>query len=731
MDVWEPLVDGPVYDDVGVDGCSDEFEDGFGGCLDVATNAVGSDLNQDNWHPVNNPDGTEANGLPNTGEPDVDQNDLEEKMRETQSFTVVDVSDPLNETTVMDNQTALNGEDFNAISNGFQVFVYNDTLKIDEQALTWTNGNSIWEADIEVYESSSIHGVASPNDFRLEFYDHVVDTAVVATLDGLFKTGKPLVVKVYDTIAEEYMDMLQIGVRDSTLEVGSQILPILYQREDKVGDWIPTWRFQFHSPMEVVQEIFELEDGVIAGTAYKGMHIYSEENDTWQSYTMSSTGGGLISNNVSDVKYYDGMFWIATGYGPVFFDGSSWYHNVRLETIFDEWAPDDEKELEDEEKSKKYEGCSAIARDPDGLVWLGSKRNGLVRVNTNGTYDTSMDDSLEFYVTPDSIIEVFDFDDGDLNDLFVDDDRTVWAATNSGIAAYNYQDSTWKTYIKDNVNGLENKKITCIIQLPEEFGNTLVFGTEKGIAFKVGEMFTVYTNTDDYLPHNKVYSLYYRNANELYIGTQDGYAVFDISQANSDFTAGITSELFEASWGNETIYQDSRIRAIEFVGDIGYFGTEQGVEQRLSANEWNTFGPQPGDVFDMSTDKPFSSFDTYQFTTYGGQESASKVADDLSEVAVVPNPYVGAAVWEKKPYLQSGRGERKIYFINLPRDCTIRIYTLAGELVKILEHHDTVYNGQEPWDLLNADNLEIAYGIYVYHIEAENAETVGKFAVIK
>ena len=73
----------------------------------------------------------------------------------------------------------------------------------------------------------------------------------------------------------------------------------------------------------------------------------------------------------------------------------------------------------------------------------------------------------------------------------------------------------------------------------------------------------------------------------------------------------------------------------------------------------------------------------------------------------------------------------QIYFINLPAECTIRIYTVAGELVRKIEHSETVFNGAEAWDLLNLDNLEVAFGVYIYHIETDNAETVGKFAVIK
>ena len=136
-------------------------------------------------------------------------------------------------------------------------------------------------------------------------------------------------------------------------------------------------------------------------------------------------------------------------------------------------------------------------------------------------------------------------------------------------------------------------------------------------------------------------------------------------------------------------------------------------------------------MLEIFTRKEFSSLDNHIYETSSGKEDAAKVINNLEAVSVVPNPYVATAIWEQKPYLQSGRGERKIFFINLPMECTIRIYTMAGELVRKLEHNESVFNGAESWDLLNLDNLEIAYGVYIYHIETDNAETIGKFAVIK
>ena len=92
-----------------------------------------------------------------------------------------------------------------------------------------------------------------------------------------------------------------------------------------------------------------------------------------------------------------------------------------------------------------------------------------------------------------------------------------------------------------------------------------------------------------------------------------------------------------------------------------------------------------------------------------------------------------AVSWEPKHIYQSGRGPRKIDFINLPSKCTIKIFTLAGYLVDTIEHNDLNERGAESWDLLSKDGLEIAYGVYLYHVDAYElgVETTGKFAVVK
>lgn len=100
----------------------------------------------------------------------------------------------------------------------------------------------------------------------------------------------------------------------------------------------------------------------------------------------------------------------------------------------------------------------------------------------------------------------------------------------------------------------------------------------------------------------------------------------------------------------------------------------------------------------------------------------------MDDIRVVPNPYKGSADWEE--WTGSGVRLGKIYFMNLPSQCTVRIYTIAGDLVRTLEHNDVTF-GAMPWDLTGEAGVQVASGIYVYHVDAPDyGEKIGKFAIL-
>ena len=107
---------------------------------------------------------------------------------------------------------------------------------------------------------------------------------------------------------------------------------------------------------------------------------------------------------------------------------------------------------------------------------------------------------------------------------------------------------------------------------------------------------------------------------------------------------------------------------------------------------------------------------------------------DLNKIRVVPNPYIVADVWDKSPQ------EKRIAFTNLPNRCSVRIYTLGGNLVQVLAHEGTVgeyahfwKGGTEFWNLKNRYNMLVASGWYIWHVkDLQTGKTeIGKFAIIQ
>ncbi len=122
-------------------------------------------------------------------------------------------------------------------------------------------------------------------------------------------------------------------------------------------------------------------------------------------------------------------------------------------------------------------------------------------------------------------------------------------------------------------------------------------------------------------------------------------------------------------------------------------------------------------------------------------------SDENVQVGVYPNPYYGTAFWD-------GNSERlrKIYFYNLPEECEITIYTLAGDVVKRIYHNkesngsdlrwfetfskdgnQVMTGGEHAWDLVTDNDQAIATGLYLFSVKDVKTGNIklGKFLIIK
>lgn len=121
------------------------------------------------------------------------------------------------------------------------------------------------------------------------------------------------------------------------------------------------------------------------------------------------------------------------------------------------------------------------------------------------------------------------------------------------------------------------------------------------------------------------------------------------------------------------------------------------------------------------------------------------------EIGVYPNPYRANALWDGGQERQ-----RKIYFYNLPANCEVRIYTLAGDVVGSFTHNAAAYQGQDAqwyerfgsfsgsvttvfpqgehaWDLVTEADQALATGLYLFSVRDNDGGKIytGKFVVIK
>lgn len=129
--------------------------------------------------------------------------------------------------------------------------------------------------------------------------------------------------------------------------------------------------------------------------------------------------------------------------------------------------------------------------------------------------------------------------------------------------------------------------------------------------------------------------------------------------------------------------------------------------------------PETGQIFRINTTKPNGPVDVFTFGTAGFDAVAAAGAADaaVDQLNVFPNPYFGQNRAEINPV------NRFVTFTHLPTDqpVVIRIFTLAGELVKVIDDVDratqgTVGTQTAQWDLRNDAGIAVASGIYLAHV---------------
>jgi len=130
--------------------------------------------------------------------------------------------------------------------------------------------------------------------------------------------------------------------------------------------------------------------------------------------------------------------------------------------------------------------------------------------------------------------------------------------------------------------------------------------------------------------------------------------------------------------------------------------------------------------------------DSTQYVREFAQNSNTVARERGLDVIVYPNPYridgnyrQYYEGWEDPD--ETVERTRALHFTNIPAKCTIRIFTIDGDLVTTIEHNypeDSPGSMHETWDLISRNEMAITSGIYYYSVESEFGSQLGKFVII-
>jgi hypothetical protein len=281
--------------------------------------------------------------------------------------------------------------------------------------------------------------------------------------------------------------------------------------------------------------------------------------------------------------------------------------------------------------------------------------------------------------------------------------------------AYNFANSGWI-----NSNGIMRITPSVVEGVKMPWKYNIVFTDDDSAYVGVSRSGTVRDENGSSIGSDKITepAINFYVQNTSFIDTSTGqYGIMDV--VVHDVNSNDTFDLFE-----DRIFvgapTGSRWRATAFIIDF-QLATESSY-------------PAPGSVYQVDWKRPFHESDTIRFSiTADDNLDKSAIASDMDNIKVVPNPYVMTNMMESavaNPFLNQ---RRRLMFTHVPSDCIIKIFTVSGVMVDEILVSNEPENGIIHWDMLTRENLEIAAGMYIYHIEAHETgdQKIGKFAVIK
>ncbi|NQV38525.1 MAG: hypothetical protein HQ509_11045 [Candidatus Marinimicrobia bacterium] len=334
-----------------------------------------------------------------------------------------------------------------------------------------------------------------------------------------------------------------------------------------------------------------------------------------------------------------------------------------------------------EENPNSFIGNNLVYRDSSDYWSL----------NTISGFDSDVFDGIQLVVNPDVETAEFDYTNSD------------WLVGGTGTVMHVHPSDEESTYLPWDYD---------IVFTGEDSAYVGVITNKSGVRYGNGE------------PINRNYLL-----------TQQAFDFYVVNKSFTDSTGAYDLMDMIVLDVNDNDVFDKYIDQILVGAPKGTGSRWQATLMVIDFNNGNdaTY-PLPNDIYRVTFKRPFWKSDIFEFEiTSADSINRDQLDNDMDKIMVVPNPYVMTNMMEPavaNPFLNQ---RRRLLFTNIPAECEIKIFTVSGVLVDDIHVANEPEKGIVHWDMLTREGLEIAAGMYIYHIKSNvtGNEKVGKFAVIK
>ena len=435
------------------------------------------------------------------------------------------------------------------------------------------------------------------------------------------------------------------------------------------------------------------EEGTFwVGTAGKGVSALAQDSLVWQNHTID----GPPANRFLDMEIDDeGNLWCAhDGYGASLFDGALW---TSLSSI--------------PEIPKKQ--IKAVEEDNHNNLWFSSWGGGVVKFDVDQTWIryTEENSPLKSALSDNPSYVV-------VNDIAVDEMGNRWfpnwGAVDSTrlVCSPAQKESAWvvfyeqdgiKCHYMDRIFARDGHLYIC-----SRYVGLLDYNYNWTLENKEDDKSILYTSKDHYLSDDGVKCASVDKDGVLWVGTSKGLDRFDLDFERfivvplPDPLGPQVNDIVVDERNNKWIATSTGLGMMNSKGEfVSVFTT---FNSKVCANNVLRLkiDKKTGDVW-VGTDNGLSRFES----------GIGAPAEELSQVVPFPNPFL----------IQNGT--ELLTFDRLPYQAKVRIFSVAGELIKEIE-------SKNQWNGRNKAGELVASGIYLFHVQNPSGKSaVGKIAVIR